>query len=90
TLGGDGRDPLDWVRFAALGPSPLALLPAEDALALVEQPNLPGTVDQHPNWRRRLPSPLPDDVLGARLQAFAEARAASRTDHAPPDGAGVQ
>jgi 4-alpha-glucanotransferase len=28
-------------------------LPIEDALALDEQPNLPGTVNEHPNWRRR-------------------------------------
>jgi 4-alpha-glucanotransferase len=33
----------------------LALLPIEDALSLTEQPNLPGTQDEHPNWRRRLP-----------------------------------
>jgi 4-alpha-glucanotransferase len=33
----------------------LALLPIEDALALTEQPNLPGTINEHPNWRRRLP-----------------------------------
>jgi len=33
----------------------LALLPIEDALGLVEQPNLPGTTTEHPNWRRRLP-----------------------------------
>lgn len=32
----------------------LALLPIEDALALPEQPNLPGTISEHPNWRRRL------------------------------------
>ncbi|HEY1856432.1 4-alpha-glucanotransferase [Acidocella sp.] len=34
----------------------LALLPVEDALAACEQPNLPGTIDAHPNWRRRLTS----------------------------------
>ena len=34
----------------------LALLPVEDALALSEQPNIPGTIDEHPNWRRRLPA----------------------------------
>jgi 4-alpha-glucanotransferase len=33
----------------------LALLPVEDLLSANEQPNLPGTVDEHPNWRRRLP-----------------------------------
>jgi 4-alpha-glucanotransferase len=25
---------------------------------VVEQPNIPGTVHEHPNWRRRLPVPL--------------------------------
>ena len=29
----------------------LAILPLEDALALPEQPNLPGTVDAYPSWR---------------------------------------
>jgi 4-alpha-glucanotransferase len=30
----------------------------EDVLALTEQVNVPGTVDEHPNWRRRLPVDL--------------------------------
>jgi 4-alpha-glucanotransferase len=30
----------------------------EDMLGLDEQPNLPGTVDVHPNWRRRLAAPI--------------------------------
>ena len=41
------------VRFIAQTPSQLALLPLEDALAVEDQPNLPGTIDEHPNWRRR-------------------------------------
>jgi 4-alpha-glucanotransferase len=41
------------VKFVAKTPSDLVLLPLEDALAVGEQPNLPGTVDVHPNWRRR-------------------------------------
>lgn len=41
--------------FIGHTPAPLVLLPMEDALGLVEQPNLPGTVDSHPNWRRRWP-----------------------------------
>ena len=32
----------------------LALLQIEDALCELEQANLPGTVDQHPNWQRKL------------------------------------
>ncbi|WP_263265053.1 4-alpha-glucanotransferase [Pseudomonas sp. RIT-PI-S] len=42
------------VRFIGHTRAPLVLLPIEDALGLVEQPNLPGTIDEHPNWRRRL------------------------------------
>lgn len=52
--------------------APLAMLPVEDALGLVEQPNLPGTIDSHPNWRRRLPTDvthmLDDPEVQARLE----------------------
>jgi len=34
------------------------LVPLEDLAGLAEQPNLPGTTDQHPNWRRRMPEDL--------------------------------
>jgi 4-alpha-glucanotransferase len=27
-------------------------------LAIEEQPNLPGTITEHPNWRRRIDAPL--------------------------------
>ncbi|HEY4042656.1 MAG TPA: 4-alpha-glucanotransferase [Rhodopila sp.] len=43
------------VRFIAKTEVPLSLIPLEDLLGQVEQPNLPGTSDEHPNWRRRLP-----------------------------------
>lgn len=43
------------VSFIARTPAPLTLLPLEDALALEDQPNLPGPGDIHPNWRRRMP-----------------------------------
>ncbi len=36
----------------------LMILPVEDVLGLEEQPNLPNTVEEHPNWRRRLPAGL--------------------------------
>jgi 4-alpha-glucanotransferase len=41
------------IRFVAGTPSELALIPLEDMLGLVDQPNLPGTITEHPNWRRR-------------------------------------
>ena len=50
--------------FVAQSPAPLMLAPAEDLLGLREQPNLPGTIDEHPNWRRRLP-PLARELFEA-------------------------
>jgi 4-alpha-glucanotransferase len=66
--------PAAWRTFTAASPAPLALLPAEDAMQLEEQPNLPGTVEGHPNWRRRLPDIAGDDGLDARLATFHRAR----------------
>ena len=67
------------LRFVGATPAPLALSPIEDALGFVEQPNLPGTTDAHPNWRMRMPKPverlLEGDEVAARLAAFAEGRA---------------
>ena len=58
--------------------SHLALAPLEDLLAFREQPNLPGTIEEHPNWRRRFDAPL-DDLLAEpanarRVAALAKAR----------------
>jgi 4-alpha-glucanotransferase len=48
------------------------------ALGLVEQPNLPGTTDEHPNWRRRLPgkaaSLLDAPEIAARLAGLHDKR----------------
>ena len=48
--------------FVATSPAPLMLAPVEDLLGVSDQPNLPGTIDQHPNWRRRL-APLAADLM---------------------------
>jgi 4-alpha-glucanotransferase len=60
------------IAFVAATPAPLAVIPLEDLLGCTEQPNLPGTIDQHPNWRRRLPLPveqmLDDGAAAARLR----------------------
>jgi 4-alpha-glucanotransferase len=39
--------------FLARSPSRLLLVALEDLLGDEEQPNLPGTTEEHPNWRRR-------------------------------------
>jgi 4-alpha-glucanotransferase len=56
------------VRFIAKTEVPLSLIPLEDLLGQVEQPNLPGTVTEHPNWRRRLPMAA-DTVLDSEAVA---------------------
>lgn len=72
------------VRHLGLTPAPLTLLPMEDALGLEEQANLPGTLDEHPNWRRRLPDDadmlLASPELRNRLTVLAEARREARHD----------
>jgi 4-alpha-glucanotransferase len=45
-------------RFLAATPSRMLVVTMEDVLGLTEQVNVPGTVDEHPNWRRRLPVDL--------------------------------
>jgi len=50
----------------AASSSDLAVATLEDALGVAERPNLPGTVDEHPNWRRALPRPIEElDDSGA-------------------------
>lgn len=53
--GTDGPDPDGLHRFLGGVASRLVALQMEDILGVAEQANLPGTVDSHPNWRRRLP-----------------------------------
>jgi 4-alpha-glucanotransferase len=63
--------------FVASSPAPLMLAPLEDLLGVADQPNLPGTIDEHPNWRRRLEPPaakLFDDPVVARRAATIVAR----------------
>ncbi|MEO1460484.1 MAG: 4-alpha-glucanotransferase, partial [Pseudomonadota bacterium] len=33
--------------------SALVAVQIDDVLGTLEQPNIPGTIDEHPNWRRR-------------------------------------
>lgn len=66
------------IAFVAATPDPLALVPLEDILGTVEQPNLPGTINEHPNWRRRFATPA-ESLLDAptarrRLRLLNEGR----------------
>ena len=62
------------IRFVARSAATLVLIPMEDLLGRTEQPNLPGTVDEHPNWRLRLPRPEAQGKMAATLAWIAQAR----------------
>ncbi|PPA05006.1 4-alpha-glucanotransferase, partial [Pseudomonas sp. MWU12-2312b] len=66
------------VRFLGHTRAPLVLLPLEDALGVEQQANLPGTIDAHPNWSRRLrgnsETLLDDPDASRRLELLACAR----------------
>ncbi|NBC32531.1 MAG: 4-alpha-glucanotransferase [Alphaproteobacteria bacterium] len=53
-------------RFLARTPCSVMLVAIEDLLGQVEQMNLPGTVLEHPNWRRKLSKPV-DKVFAEPL-----------------------
>ncbi|MHC0054495.1 4-alpha-glucanotransferase [Actibacterium sp. D379-3] len=52
--GGQGGDVIAMFAFIAATRARLAAVQLEDILGAEEQPNLPGTIHDHPNWRRRL------------------------------------
>lgn len=64
------------LSYVAKSPCQLALAAVEDILALPEQPNLPGTIDEHPNWRRRLPAEdiWEDEAAQRRLRKLTASR----------------
>lgn len=45
-------------KYIGLTESHIQLIPIEDGLELIEQVNIPGTIDEHPNWRQKLPLDL--------------------------------
>ncbi|MFL6799604.1 MAG: 4-alpha-glucanotransferase [Xanthobacteraceae bacterium] len=70
-------------RHLADAPSRLLVISIEDVLGVIEQVNLPGTTDQHPNWKRRLPVPLEGLAEHPGVRALAQAmREAGRGTHA--------
>ena len=64
----------------------LLLVQIEDVLSEVEQANLPGTTDDHPNWRRRLSRSVDEIDFGVELRRVAalieEARLGSAAEWA--------
>lgn len=53
-------------REMARCPSRVVVATLDDAAGVAERPNMPGTVDEYPNWRIGLPEPV-EDLLSAPL-----------------------
>lgn len=66
--------------YQLLGKAPCALVTAsmDDALAVTERPNMPGTLDEWPNWRIALPSPLEEIEVAPLAQSIAQSLNARR------------
>jgi 4-alpha-glucanotransferase len=58
-------------RFLASTPSRLKLISPYDVVAETRQPNLPGTVDEYPNWRLPLPHTLEELCVDSRVAEVA-------------------
>ncbi len=62
------------IEFLSRSPSRLLAVGLEDILGIVDQINIPGTVNDYPNWRRRLPlnfEHLADKLAGRLRSALA-------------------
>ncbi|MDI6747734.1 MAG: 4-alpha-glucanotransferase [Rhodocyclaceae bacterium] len=65
--------------YLARSPAQIMVVQPEDILGVLEQPNLPGTLeDQHPNWQRKLPLPIERWSSLAGYNAIVEAVHAAR------------
>jgi 4-alpha-glucanotransferase len=60
-------------KFLARTKSRLMAISLEDLLGVVDQPNIPGTVDEHPNWRQRLPVAVEDIAKTIDVAALKQA-----------------
>jgi 4-alpha-glucanotransferase len=59
--------------FLARTRSRLLAISLEDLLGVVDQPNIPGTVNEHPNWRQRLPVAVSDIAAAIDVRALKDA-----------------
>jgi 4-alpha-glucanotransferase len=57
--------------FLAATPTRLVSIAVEDVLGIADQVNVPGTVTEHPNWRRRWPVLLEEFASDQRLRRIA-------------------
>src|SRR6202008_1356782 len=69
--------------FLARTRSRLMAISLEDLLEVTDQPNIPGTVSEHPNWRQRLPVPIEAFATVIDIAALKTAMMGRRAHLAP-------
>lgn len=69
-------------RFLAQTSGRLLMIHLEDLLGVEDQVNLPGTVDEHPNWRRKLPVDSEELAADPRIISMAQHLRALRPSRA--------
>ena len=69
----DDNDLYAIAAFLSKTRSRLLAISLEDLLGVIDQPNIPGTVNEHPNWRQRLPVALSDIAHEIDVRALKDA-----------------
>jgi 4-alpha-glucanotransferase len=75
----DNHDLYAMLEFLSRTRSRLLAVSLEDLLGVAEQPNIPGTVDEHPNWRRKLPVGLAEMAQAIDVAALKSSTAQRST-----------
>jgi (1->4)-alpha-D-glucan 1-alpha-D-glucosylmutase len=70
-------------RFLARTPCKVMMVQLEDVLGAAEQVNMPGTVEQYPNWRKKLPLHPRLDQFVEITQLLRDERGSGATSQAP-------
>ena len=69
----DGNNLYSIAAFLSKTRSRLMAISLEDFLGVIDQPNIPGTVNEHPNWRQRLPLAVNDITQEVDIEALKNA-----------------
>jgi 4-alpha-glucanotransferase len=86
----DGAPVESIYRYLARTPAKILMVHFEDLLGVTEQINLPGTTDQHPNWRCKLPKAVADLFDDTRVVSAIAAIRTEREGAAAVVPAGMQ
>lgn len=79
----EGHSLYSVAQFMARTKSRMLAISLEDLLRIIDQPNIPGTVHEHPNWRQRISVSL--EQMASAIDVDALKAATSERSHAAAD-----